>query len=152
MDSQEYEENIDITANRTLDAKYATLKGTAQLRGGARFYINKHIAQTTGTTLLTKWDAAHSYYQAVLSTPNGQTNITNIKNQTGNSILFANIQYLITSFRGIQDFSAGSGEIAGHIHFEVKDLYLHGNNAIALDVSSANSDFVGKIDHIRRLG
>ncbi len=144
LDSEEYEEDFTVPSKVFLDASKATIKGFVILRGGSRFHVNRHLAKGNTTTLLAKMDAEHSYYNAVLSSSNFFTGVTNIRNSTNNSILFANVQYLITSFRGIQDFSGATGEgtTGGHIHFDVKDLYLAGNHARGLDISSASSEVV----------
>ena len=150
LDSGIYEEDFTVPQNILLDASFATVIGFVTIRGGSRFFVNRHLAKANNATMLAKMDSVHSYYRAVLSSYNGKTGVTNVRNSTSNSILFVDVEYMLTSFRGIQDFASGSGLTNGHIHFNIKDLYLMGNHARAIDAGGSNADLVGQIDHIRK--
>jgi hypothetical protein len=148
MDKGIYEESFTIPDDVTLEAYNATIQGAVILSGGGRFYVNKHYASANDQTMLTKTGASHSYYQATNSWYNGYTGVTNIENDTPSSILFSKVVYMRVSGVGIRDL-APMTVLGGHIHFELQDLYLEADNAIALDAGNDESDLIGRIDHIR---
>ena len=146
-----FEESFEVQSGVTLYAPLATIEGAINMRGDSRVYIKKHFAHADSATMLNKMDAEHGYYRTINSFSNGYNNVTNIRNATNNSILFADITYMITTGRGVQDFTADTTPIGGHIHVNIRDLYMIGSSVRAIDAANSSSDIIGKIDHIKKM-
>lgn len=151
LDAGTYSESFTVPQNIKVNAPYATVVGSVVLRAASYFKCYNHKAHDNDAVMLEKIDSLHSYYIVSGSNSNGFTGVTNIRNSDTDSILFADVEYMNTSFRGIQDVADNTTQIGGHIHFNLKDMYLSGNDTVGIYASSENSDLTGQIDHIKMI-
>jgi len=161
MDGATYTENITVPDKVSIDAKGATLIGTASITGGAELFIDRHFAAANNQSMLTCEGAGTgpAIYWANISDGRGTagtlTGVNNVRNVGGGGKnLFARVGvlYTSTSGTGVGDVSIGD---AGHIHIEILDLYLAGNNSIGIlggSQGSGSANVVGWIDHILEAG
>jgi len=160
MDGATYTENIEVPDKVAIDAKGATLVGTASITGGSELWLDRHFAASTDQRMLTLEGAGNgpAIYNANISDGRGQggalTGVSNVRNVGGggrNLFAHVGILYVSTGGTGIGDVSIGN---AGHIHIEIPDLYLTGTNAVGILGSAQGigaSNIVGWIDHIINL-
>jgi hypothetical protein len=83
------------------------------------------------------------------------TGVRNVRNVGGGGKnLFARVGILYTSENGIGVGDVSTGD-AGHIHIEILDLYLAGNNSVGIlggSQGAGSANVVGWIDHILETG
>jgi hypothetical protein len=161
IDGGTYTENITVPTNIAIDAKGATLIGTASVTGGSELFLDRHFASANNQAMLTCEGAGtgQAIYWTNISDGRGTggsfTGVRNIRNVGGGGRnLYAKVGILFTSEggTGVGDVSTGD---AGHIHIELLDLYLAGDNAVGILGSSqgaGDSNIVGWIDHIIEIG
>jgi len=161
IDGGTYTENITVPTNIAIDAKGATLIGTASVTGGSELFLDRHFASANNQAMLTCEGAGtgQAIYWTNISDGRGTggtfTGVGNIRNVGGGGRnLYAKVGILFTSEggTGVGDVSIG---VAGHIHIELLDLYLAGDNAVGILGSSqgaGDSNIVGWIDHIIEIG
>ena len=161
IDGSTYTENITVPTAISIDAKGATLIGTASITGGSELFLDRHFANANNQSMLTCEGAGEgpAIYWANISDGRGTggalTGVNNVRNTGGggkNLFSRVGILYVGASGTGVGDVSSGN---AGHIHIELLDLYLAGNNSIGILGSSqgaGSSNIVGWIDHIIEIG
>jgi hypothetical protein len=157
MDGATYTENITVPANISVDAKGATLVGTASVTGGAELHLDRHFAAASNDSMVTCEGAGTGpaiYVSHICDgrgTGGALTGVKNVRNIGGggrNLFVQVGILYVGTGGTGIGDVTSG---VAGHIHIEIPDLYLTGISAVGILGSSqggGSSNIVGWIDHI----
>lgn len=146
-----YDEDFTVSNGIFLNAHGATIIGEVTLATGSKMRVYKHYSETTGTaTVLLSGSSGHAYYEAELLDTRGQsgtlTGVLGLVNGTSGGILFANIKLLFVGedSGGIADAISGFG----HIHFNVMDLYLAGDNAVGVGPFTNGSNMIGFIDHV----
>lgn len=153
MDSGIYTENITLSANVLLYGINATLEGTLTINTGCFVNLYAHYAYASSTDMLTKQGASHSYYRVVVHDARGRndnlTGVNGVVNSTVGSILFLDIDLMFVNQWGIREVSSGGN---GHIHLAVKDMYLAKTSAIGIVANGTESDIIGFIDHILKIG
>lgn len=155
-DGGEYTESVSVPANVYLYAAAATLKGELLIDAQAEAYFDKIIATANNQNLISLSIAGDgsAIVKANFVDGRGFTGVKLARNiGGGGKILFLElgIIYVGVDGVGIGDISGG----IGHIHFNIKDFYLAGNNAIGVlgSVQGANfSDSLGYIDHFIQIG
>jgi hypothetical protein len=150
-DAGTYQESITLASAMRLLAPAATLVGTLTLDGTAAATLDRHYASANNQNLVNKTGGAgHGFYESNVTDMRGVagafTGGTGLRNVSGGSVLFARVGVLFVNQdgSGVNDLGAGFG----HIHFWTPDLYLAGNNAIGINATNPNTDFIGYIDHI----
>lgn len=148
-----YTENISIPSNVKLFGESATVVGGITLLENSSVDIFKHYASANGQNMVNKESPGSSEYTSFIIDTRGLagnlSGVTAIRNVSSNSILFVDNQKIFVGLNstGIFDNSAQSG----HIHFNSKDIYLTGNNAIGINGNN-NSNIIGFVDHILPIG
>ena len=154
LDAGRYTENITLADNVHLFAERATIVGRINIRNSCEVNIYAHYASENGQTMLYKDGTAHAYYRTVVSDGRGLsgtiTGVSNIYNITASSILFTEVELMFVGANGIGVREVSS--TTGHIHFNIKDLYLAGNGAKGVYGQGTASNIIGKIDHILKIG
>ena len=157
IDGGTYTEDITLPTAITIDAKGATLVGTASITGGSELYLDRHFPSDSNQSMLTCEGAGTgpAIYSAHISDGRGVggafTGTRNVRNVGGGGRnLFAKvgIMYVSAGGTGVGDVSIGD---AGHIHMEIPDLYLAGNNAIGILAAAQGTGYgtiIGWSDHI----
>lgn len=154
IDAGVYTEAVTLVDDVSLIAEKATIIGQINLRNRTRVSVHTHYPSASSTTMLLKNGTDHAYYNAVISDGRGMsgtmTSVINVQNTTSSSITFVDAQLMFVSMggSGIKEEASGTG----HIHFNVKDLYLTGSNAIAVNAVGTSSNIIGYFDHILKLG
>jgi hypothetical protein len=161
IDGSSYTENITVPTNIAVDAKGATLIGSVNVTGGSEIFLDRHVANANNQAMLTCEGAGTgpAIYWSNISDGRGEsgtlTGVRNIRNiGGGGKNLFARVGILYTGISGVGVGDVSSGN-AGHIHIELLDLYLAGNNSIGVLGASqggGNANIVGWIDHILEIG
>lgn len=154
LDAGRYTETISLQDNVHLFAEKATIVGRINIRNHCKVSIYAHYASENSQPMLYKDGTAHAYYRAVISDGRGiagnLTGTSNIYNITSSSILFAEVElmFVATNGIGVREHSSTTG----HIHFDIKDLYLAGNGARGIYAQGTASNIIGKLDHILETG
>lgn len=157
LDGGTYDEDLTVPAGVLLHGPAAIIVGEMTLTAGgsgnegASVNIHTHYAETTATaTVLLSGSSGRAHYQARVLDTRGTagtlTGVIGIVNGTSGGILLVDIDILFVGedSGGIADAVDGSG----HIHFNVKDLYLAGDDAVGMGPFSSGSNLIGYIDHI----
>jgi hypothetical protein len=156
LDAGEYTENLTIPSWVHVRAPAATLRGTVSIEAYASFVIGRHVATTNNAIMAQHGgESGPAFYSANISDGRGGTGVRNIRNVGGGGRnFFAHVGVLYVGNQGIGVGDVSTGD-AGHIHIEIPDLYLAGNNAIGILGASqgiGNGDIVGWVDHILEIG
>lgn len=151
IDGGTYDEDLTVSSGIILHAPSAIIVGEMVVTAGASVDVHKHYAETTSTGTVTLTGASgRAFYRAneldTRGTDGTLTGVIGVVNGTSGGILFVDIGVLWVgeSSGGIADAVTGFG----HIHFNVKDLYLAGDNASGIGPFSNGSNLIGWIDHI----
>jgi hypothetical protein len=160
IDGGRYEENLVIPSYIVIEAKWATIVGTIEIDSLSEIYLDQHYASSNNQNMLKLTNAINgpAIYSTHISDGRGLagtlTGVDNVVNTGGggkNLFIKVGAMYVTTDGTGIGDTTSG----IGHIHLEVPDLYLAGNNSIGV-VGSNNgantSNIIGYIDHILEIG
>jgi len=154
LDAGRYTETITMQDNVHLLAEKATVVGRINIRNHCKVKLYAHYASESSQTMLYKDGTAHAYYETVVSDGRGLagnlTAVSNIYNITSSSILFVKVELMIVATNGIgvREYSSTTG----HIHFNIRDLYLAGNGARGVYAQGQASNIIGKLDHILKMG
>ena len=149
-----YTESFTVPANVILTGFAASIVGQITLEAKARVNIYAHYPSESNQIMLLKTGGNGAWYTSFISDGRGTagdlTGCTNAKNESDGSILFVECALLFVSAsgRGIED----EAPTFGHIHIDIKDLYLAGENAVGIRLQGGASDAVGYIDHILEVG
>lgn len=149
QDAGSYEESITIPDNVELIGESATIIGKITIKNNCKVNIYAHYASEGTQQMLVKEGTSHAYYKTVISDGRGLagnlTWCTNIYNSTQSSILFTDVELMFvgTNGSGIREVSSTTG----HIHFNIKDMYLNSNGR-GIYAQGVASNIIGKIDHI----
>lgn len=150
MGADAYTESFTVPADVILLAQAATVVGSITVSAGARVILYAHYASENNQTMMLKTGAGGGWYSVFISDGRGTagtlTGTVNANNDTTNSIFFldAALMYVADTGVGIRESADGFG----HIHFNVKDLYLAGNDAQGIRFQGGASDGIGYVDHI----
>lgn len=154
LDSGIYTENITLPNNVDLFAPNATMVGKIDIANSCHVVLYGHYASENSQQMLYKTGTNTSYYSATISDGRGiagSLNTTiNVYNTTAGSILFVTVETMMvaSSGSGVREHSSTTG----HIHFNIKDLYLTGDQAKGIYASGTTSNIIGYVDHILKLG
>lgn len=154
MGADTYTESFTVPADVILLAQAATVVGSITVSAGARVILYAHYASENSQNMVLKTGSGGGWYTTFLSDGRGVagtlTGTVNVNNDTTGSICFADaaLMFVAQDGVGIRDGADGFG----HIHFNVKDLYLAGNSAQGLRFQGGASDGIGYIDHILEVG
>lgn len=156
MDAGLYEENIDIPSRVVVFGIGATLKGTAIVTGGSELYLDRHLSSANDQSMveMNVDDPGQALYQTNVTDSREHTGVNVISNTGGGGKnLFIEVGLMFVGENGVGVTDRTSG--AGHIHFNIKDLYLAGNGAVGLRSGQAgqnSTNIIGFIDHILQIG
>jgi hypothetical protein len=151
LDGATYTENFTVSAGMHLTALSATIVGQITLTSDASVNVNYHYAASNSQVMLEKsGGTGHGFYTANKSDGRGTggllTGVQNFNNSTNGSVLVIRTGICYVSADGVGIGNRAGG--FGHIHFNLADLYLAGNNAIGIQATYNNSDIIGYVDHI----
>lgn len=152
LDGGEYVEDVTIPANILLFAPAAIIRGELAVAATAEIHLDRLISTANNQNMLTLSDAADGSAIARINVIDGRqhTGVKNVRNIGGggkNLFVYAGLIFVGAGGTGIGDTSGGFG----HIHFQVADLYLAGNNSVGIlgsAIGANASNLVGWIDHI----
>jgi hypothetical protein len=162
VDSGEYAENIAQPDYVDIDGPLATVRGTVTLGDEVQLRLFRISATANGTTLLDKTSGDNTsfcYINEVDGTgatgaeQPGQGSIVNtfcVKNTSSPGIffLFTPKIWVPQNGEGIGDSTVGQG----HLHVNVEDLYLAGDNALGIAGNIVNSSLIVRFGHILETG
>jgi hypothetical protein len=156
LDAETYDEDLALTADIHLFAPTATIIGSMDLNDDTSAFIGKHYTETNSEVCVRKLgSSSHAHYRAnvvdLRGTGGALTSCEGLRNNTNGGILFADIGVMFVGASGLGVTDGGSSTL-GHIHFNIKDLYLTGNSGVAIGVSASASNIIGYVDHILELG
>jgi hypothetical protein len=157
IDAGYYSESVAVGASVFLYGPSATVEGTVTLDAGSSAKLKQHYAAADGTTMvdLLTTSGSASFYEADVLDGRGLagslTNVDLLRNGTSGRVLFALVgqAYVPQGGNGVKD-ATGAG--FGHVHINIRDLYLAGNNARGIRTNNANTNIIGYIDHILEIG
>lgn len=152
LDAGTYAESITCIGNVDVYGPSAKIDGTVTLVDDVTVTL-REIAPSSGSNLrLLRKTAGNSTSYAHIDLIDGRncTNSACLFNQAAGSIIFlrAGKVWVGADSIGIGDLAAGFG----HVHFNIADLYLAGNNAIGIAANTNNASIIGYIDHILETG
>ena len=160
IDGGTYTEDITVPSNVSIDAKGATLVGAISLTAGAEAFFDRHFAASSNQNMVTMDDAGSgaaiyaSNFCDGRGTTGTLTGVQNVRNiGGGGKNLFVRVGIMFVGADGVGLGNTSSG--FGHVHFELEDLYLAGNNAIGINATATGpnaADLVGMIHHILETG
>jgi hypothetical protein len=162
VDSGEYTENIAQPDYVDIDGSLATVRGTVTLGDEVQLRLFRISATADGTTLLDKTSGDNTSFcyinevdgtGAIGSEQPGQGSIVNtfcVKNTASPGIffLFTPKIWVPQNGEGIGDSTVGQG----HLHVNVEDLYLAGDNALGIAGNIVNSSLIVRFGHILETG
>lgn len=158
LDAGRYAEDLTLQSGVYIHAPLARLVGDVTLVDDSYLNIGDHYAtagKSSGGMVTLSGDDAKAYYwcDRVMDTrgeENDASGILGFINGTSGGILHCGgrILYVGTDSGGISDTASGFG----HVHFLWNDIYLAGNNALGLGTLFANTDLIGRVDHILETG
>jgi len=157
MDGGTYVENISVPANVQINALAAQLQGTVSLTAEAEIMLDRHLATANNQNMVTMDDASSgpAIYHANVTDGRGTTGtltgvqcVRNIGGGGKNLFIRCGIMYVGIGGVGLGDTTSGFG----HIHIQIEDLYLGGDNAIGIQAGASGgpnvANMVGMIHHI----
>jgi hypothetical protein len=161
-DSGEYAEDIAQPDYVDIDGPLATVRGTVTLGDEVQLRLFRVSATANGTTLLNKTSGDNTSFcyinevdgtGATGSEQPGEGSIVNtfcVKNTASPGIffLFTPKIWVPANGEGIGDSTVGQG----HLHVNVEDLYLAGDNALGIAGNIVNSSLIVRFGHILETG
>lgn len=162
VDSGEYTETVAQPDYVDIDGSLATVRGTVTLGNEVQLRLFRLSATTDGTTLLNKTSGDNTSFcyvnevdgtGATGSEQPGEGSIVNtfcVKNTASPGIffLFTPKIWVPENGEGIGDSTVGQG----HLHVNVEDLYLAGDNALGIAGNIVNSSLIVRFGHILETG
>lgn len=150
VDGGNYEEDVAMLDNTSLNAPGATLIGQLTLPSNCSVRLNRHFASEADQDVVQKTGGAgYGFYFVNKLDGRGftgtLTGCTCLRNVSNGSVIFAQVgvMFVPEDGFGVRDGAAGFG----HIHFWTPDLYLAGDNAVGVRAQNL-SNFIGYIDHV----
>lgn len=147
MDGGIYTESITVPQYCSIIAPGAILQGTISTQGDLTIRFYRVEATGNGQTLVSKSGANTTAYVEIMELDGSAfSNVQCVNNLSNNGIIFARIGKCLVGAggTGIGDQTNG----IGHMHANIEDLYLAGNNAVGIAKTSGTGNIVGYVQHI----
>lgn len=151
LDGGTYVENVALPNFVALEAPAATFVGSIDMMVST-VNLNRHYASTPSYCLKMQNDAtsSHGFYKVNILDGRGVDGTLVSKNcilkDVGKTVLFVEAHIIYVPENGIGVTSLDDG--FAHIHLYISDLYLAGNNAIGINLTTFDANIIGYIDHI----
>lgn len=153
QDAGTYTEDLTLPAHVSLEAGDAVLEGQLTMNDDSFAHLHAHYANTLLSCVNKSAGFATSYYVCDILDTRGISGTLSNKvgclNSGSGGQLFVDVKKIFVSQDSFGVGSNASG--ADHMHFNVEDLYLAGNNATGL-AYLGSSNMVGYVDHLMEIG
>lgn len=150
VDGGLYAEDIDLPASVSLFAPNAVIAGRVSMNDDSKAIIHRHFAGNLAEVVRKVGGNKTSFYRSNVTDTRGLNGLLTGKQGcenlgAGTGQLFVDIKklYVGTGSEGIGSSTNGTN----HIHFNIEDLYLAGDNAQGIVYNGA-SNVVGYIHHL----
>jgi hypothetical protein len=155
VDSGTYTESLTIPAYVNLHGPSASIFGALTLGDDSTVTLDRLVATGDNQILLNKATGTSTSYNYInvidgRGDTGTRTGVFCATVSSGTGIMFITTAKMFVGVdgRGVGDSSTG----VGHMHCEVEDLYLAGNNAIGISGAGADASIIVRAGHILETG
>jgi hypothetical protein len=153
-DAGRYVEDVTLAQYVSIHAPQATIVGKITTADDSVLWLGYHRASANNQDMLYKPNAQTGTSYCYITELDGRdyTAVANVRNDADNGVLFLTCAKLWVGANGagIGDQSGAGG--FGHIHVEVEDLYLAGNNAVGIQGNQTSANIIARIGHVLETG
>lgn len=142
-----YAENVTMLPYTALQMPMGQITGTVTVVGTSLVNIDKIVSGAANGIVMLAAETATAYVWA--NSIQTTTGVAVLNQSATTGILIANVRQIdiFGSGLGVGDFTAN-----GHMHIQIGDIYLWGNNSTGVISGGGIKPIVGNIDHILVMG